>query len=100
MIFLVVIIEQIVGVWKAKQQDLRKKPRNVIYVQLIATTIMVHNFIRLSNLSDVDFGLDHIASNVDEGDFDSYKDEHSNNIIVYMEEIQNKILASLKKFQQ
>ncbi|XP_010477692.1 PREDICTED: putative nuclease HARBI1 [Camelina sativa] len=92
------VIERTFGVWKAKWRVLREKPRYAIHVQrkVIAATMALHNFIRLSNLRDVDFDSDRIASNIAEEDSDSDEElEQNNTPMQYMEGIRDEISASL-----
>ncbi|CAN7120493.1 unnamed protein product [Brassica rapa subsp. narinosa] len=92
------VIERTFGVWKEKWRVLREKPRYNIHIQrrVIAAIMALHNFIRLSNLGDVDFDSDYPAGNVPTEDSDSDEDEeHNNTHVHYMEGIRNQIYASL-----
>lgn len=92
------VIERTFGVWKGKWRVLREKPRYDVHVQsrVVAATMALHNFIRLSKLRDIDFDSDHIASNVVEEDSDSDEDEeHGRTPMQYMEGIRDEISASL-----
>ena len=86
------------GVWKRKWRVLREKPRYNIHVQkrVVAAIMALHNFIRLSNLGDVDFDADDTnGGNGPVEDSDSDENEENNNIHVhYMESIQDQIYAS------
>ena len=79
------VIEMTFGVWKEKWRVLREKPRYNIHIQrrVIAAIMALHNFIRLSNLGDVDFDSDYPAGNVPTEDSDSDEDEEHNNTHVY-----------------
>ena len=71
----------IFGVWKGK---------------LFAVSMDLHNFIRLSNLWDVNIDLNYSTDNVPTEDFDSNEDKEHNNIHVhYMEGIRDQISAFL-----
>ena len=92
------VIERIFGVWKETWRVLREKPRYNIQVQriVVAATMAVHNFIRLSNLGDVDFDADDTNGGIGPAeDSDSDENKEDNNIHVhYMEGIQDQIYAS------
>ena len=63
---------------------------------ILIYSMALHNFIRLSNLGDVDFDSDYPAGNVPTEDSDSDEDEeHNNTHVHYMEGIRNQIYASL-----
>ncbi|CAF1929731.1 unnamed protein product, partial [Brassica napus] len=92
------VIERTFGVWKGKWRVLREKPRYNIHVQrrVVAATMALHNFIRLSNLGDVGFDSDYPTGNVPTEDSDSDEDEeHNNTHVHYMEGIRDQISASL-----
>ena len=65
--------------------DLKENPTYNINIQrrVIAAIMALHNFIRLSNLGDVDFDSDYPAGNVPTEDSDSDEDEEHNNTHVY-----------------
>ena len=58
-------------------QVLRENPRYIIHIQrrVIAVTIALHKFIRLSNLGDVDFVSDYTNGNAPPENSDSDEDE-------------------------
>ena len=70
------------GVLKEKWRVLREKPKYNIQVQriVVAVIMALHNFIRLSNLGDVDFNADYTnGGNGPTEDSDSDENEEHNN---------------------
>ncbi|XP_019059555.1 PREDICTED: uncharacterized protein LOC109117196 [Tarenaya hassleriana] len=96
------VIERTFGIWKAKWRVLKEKPRYNIRVQqkVVAATMALHNFIRLSNLQDIDFEIEPVeesdATNEDDSSDDENDEENHNDASIrYMEGIRDEIAATL-----